>query len=342
MRAMDMTRFMIDAAVGKAIGDIARDPDRSIRNLVDLGMNFSKGRFQRRFIGTIQGMLNHPRSPYYQVAKHAVSDINHNALKTFGVNMGYNSFTRGAKTIRSLEASTGVNIPWSIAIHYSTTQGALTAEDVGRTIVSAKGLGIYTFIIYCTQDSVASIQPLLGKHNDCAFILMLAPGLSQPHAVAELARFTNLLTLVSTDDPSFDDAMSTLKAEKAFCAPYWQYDEKGAADILSDAWVKRVLPYQCVFGFLIAGQDCPEAVQARVSQHIYDVRQSQRFPIVLIDYFADWLAIDEVISDEPCFMLIDAMGEVYRCDPMTRTNENITRSELPDVIRRVMPRVAGR
>lgn len=339
---LDMTRFMIDAAVSKAIGDIARDPDRSVRNLVDLGMNFSRGRFQRRFIGSIRTMLDQPDSPYYQVAKRAVSDISRDTLKTFGVNMGYNSFTRGAKAIRELEAAQGVNIPWSITFQYRLAGGGLTAADIDRTIAEAKKLGIYTFAIHCAHDSVCAIAPLLSRHADCAFLLFITPGATNPAQADSLCRVPNLLVAISTDDPAFDAMMNALKADRALCAPYVRYDDSNVDAILTGEWIERTLPYACVFGIAIAAANCPQVTRERVARYALDVRDAQRYPILMIDYFADMLAIDEIISDETCFMAVDADGQVYTGATDARTGENIARGSLLDIIRRVMPRVAGR
>lgn len=47
MKQEVLARTIIETMLNKALRDIERDPDRSIRNLIDLGINFAKGRFQQ-------------------------------------------------------------------------------------------------------------------------------------------------------------------------------------------------------------------------------------------------------------------------------------------------------
>ena len=61
----DFKRISIENIVHKAFMDIEEDPRRGLRNLVDLGVNFAKGRFQKPFLRTIQNMLEDEESAYY-------------------------------------------------------------------------------------------------------------------------------------------------------------------------------------------------------------------------------------------------------------------------------------
>ena len=53
----DMTRILIASMLEKAFNDGKSSPRRAARNLVDLGVAFSKGRFQKRFLVYAQEML---------------------------------------------------------------------------------------------------------------------------------------------------------------------------------------------------------------------------------------------------------------------------------------------
>lgn len=45
----DITRVIIETTVRRALKDLRRFPKRTMRNLVDLALNFAKGRFQQEF-----------------------------------------------------------------------------------------------------------------------------------------------------------------------------------------------------------------------------------------------------------------------------------------------------
>lgn len=91
-----LSRILIETTVRQTLKGLQEDPKRSIRNLVDMALQFSEGRFQNRFFGTAQTMLKNEGSAYYALVQDAASHIETEHLVTFGMNLGYNSCTWGA------------------------------------------------------------------------------------------------------------------------------------------------------------------------------------------------------------------------------------------------------
>ena len=54
-----MTRILVKTMVRKTIRDIKDSPERSIRNLVDMALNFSEGRFQQDFFRCLLHISTH-------------------------------------------------------------------------------------------------------------------------------------------------------------------------------------------------------------------------------------------------------------------------------------------
>ena len=54
----DINQILIGSVVRKAIADAQNSPGRSVRNLVDAGVNFAKGTFQKRFLEEVQEILH--------------------------------------------------------------------------------------------------------------------------------------------------------------------------------------------------------------------------------------------------------------------------------------------
>lgn len=59
-----MSRFITGSVVKRTLKDIKDNPERSIRNLVDMALQFSGGRFQQDFFTTAQTMLQNENSAY--------------------------------------------------------------------------------------------------------------------------------------------------------------------------------------------------------------------------------------------------------------------------------------
>ena len=61
-----MSRLLIETVVKRALEDIKESPERGIRNLIDMALQFSEGRFQREFFTSAQAMLQNENSAYTQ------------------------------------------------------------------------------------------------------------------------------------------------------------------------------------------------------------------------------------------------------------------------------------
>ena len=100
MNSQDITRALIDTTVARAMVEMDADPKRSVRKLCDLGRQFSRGRFQNQIFAIFQDLLRNDESPYYQAIDFLLRSNDPEALRQFGINIGYNSFTYGAQILR--------------------------------------------------------------------------------------------------------------------------------------------------------------------------------------------------------------------------------------------------
>ena len=106
-----MSRVLIETVVKGALKAIKDSPERGIRNLVDIALQFSKGRFQQNLFSTVQTMLQNESSAYYELVRDVIFHTDTDRLFTFGMNLGYNGCTIGAQRIRENEKRMNCNIP---------------------------------------------------------------------------------------------------------------------------------------------------------------------------------------------------------------------------------------
>ena len=112
----DVRRVLIESMIRRTLDDMKENPGRGTRNLIDLGMNFAKGRFQQQFFHEAQEMLENESSAYYPMVQDIVTHVDNDRLLTFGMNIGDNSCTIGAKTIRQIEAEKRFDVPWALTL----------------------------------------------------------------------------------------------------------------------------------------------------------------------------------------------------------------------------------
>jgi len=159
----------IQSAVSKGIRDIRRDPNRSIRKLVDLGMQFGKGRNQKSFFTDAQSVLKNSNSVYYALVTSLIRNVDPQTLETFGINIGYMSWTMGAKMIRAYEKERGVNVPWAILLRCNMP--AAKPLDLSRLVAEGQALGIFAYFLFVGSQTerLADMLATVAQCHTCAF-----------------------------------------------------------------------------------------------------------------------------------------------------------------------------
>lgn len=314
----DITKVLVESTIRRTLKNIQDSPERATRNLIDLGLQFSNGRFQTSFLAQAQKMLQNQKSAYYALIKNIVTTVDHDVITTFGVNIGYNSCTKGARQIRAIEAEKGFNIPWALnlAIHEKKVKAD---PDLYPSIIrQGKALGVYTYLLFMTGRPEEAL-PILEQEPDCAFILFLRGHQVDNIFVERIKQLKNVMVSVYTDD-AMSSACQKLKEARLLYAVYWRYMEQDRKMILSGKWLDSVLPAHPVFAFLRADFSCSRQTQQEVYRYAKSVRDGQQYPLIFMDIKQDTLMIDQVISDGECLVGFDVDGSL-------RTHEGVRRDE---------------
>ncbi len=106
-------RLMVYAFVKKAIHNLKYDPERTVRNLIDMALLFTDSRFQHEFYSSAQNLLSNEKSCYYTLLKETITQVNEETLLTFSMNLGCNGLYEGSMKIRDTEQKEHYNIPWT-------------------------------------------------------------------------------------------------------------------------------------------------------------------------------------------------------------------------------------
>ncbi len=339
MDRSSITKIMIETAINKTLDDIENNPERSIRNLVDLGFNFAKGKFQKSFFETAMAVLEDEDSHYYALAKTMVFGTDRAKLKAFGVNIGYNSLTLGSEIIRKKEAQCGYNIPWAITIHANEAPGVLSKEIIQGVITQGKEEGIFSYL-FDIKANVAFLPELCTIIKDephCAFVVYMEPSVLLEKTAKELMVIKNVMISVHSEGKGFADAIDALKKNRCLWGAHRYYaDSEDAEQICSGKWTSEMADFGCVFAFAFSTPDCPKALCRDVNGYIMDVRSRQTAPVFVINYYTDNLFIDKIISDDSCFMGIASDGTITACEEYyeQKTDQSILSTTLSDILGR--------
>lgn len=333
--ASSTKRILIETIVRKALRNIQSAPERSIRNLVDMGLSFSKGRFQTRLFQSVQHMLTDEHSAYYPLVRNIVTNVEHDRLLNFGMNVGYNSCTLGAKKIREMEAEEGFNIPWTLYLEIDKDTILQHPAAYDNLICQGKELGIYTWFVFadglCTE-----LIDLLVKHDDCAFALLCRAQSLTAELLEELAGLPHTLVSVELNEQA-ESLCSALRERKLLYAVHKTYTSSDVPEILSDNLLYDTQSLQAPITALIPGKDCSEAERKQVFDYILRKREGQDFATVLWDVVRDVLGIDTIISEDCCSAGFRADGTFFVLADQRDTSEwNMFRHDLKTILQRCL------
>lgn len=334
-----MSRILIETTVRQTLKGLKEDPKRSVRNLVDMALHFSEGRFQSRFFQTARTMLEHEKSAYYALIEDAVNHIETEHLVTFGMNLGYNSCTWGAQRIRKNEKDLGFNIPWTVLFQMEDPQYSEHCSQYDLAIQEGEQLGIYSWILLTHRDP-QKLFPLIGRHPDSAFFLFCRPEDVTPAILDEIIPLKHLMPVVRWEDGA-DEACMKLRNAQLPYSVYYPYSQKDLPFILNGDLFRETQQLHPLFTVLVAKPDCPADIQHLVHQAAIQVRTGQSYQTVPWELSCDTRSLDEIISDDACCVFFDREGQLFASDHSDRAPlGNLFREGLIPLLRHAYPKSA--
>lgn len=332
-----MNRILIEATIKKTLNQIQDDPERSIRNLVDMALNFSKGRFQYRFFKIAQDMLQNEQSCYYKILPDIASNVDKERILTFGMNIGYNSCTIGAKTIRKTEETEHFNIPWSISLKLNGLDYAEKKEKYHLLISQGQNLGIYTWNIFSLGKTPYLIE-MIHSFPECAFIVFCTPGEILPAFLDELNTIYNVMFVIQYTH-GVEEACELLRSRNHLYSVYYPYQDHDIKRIISGDLFSDTENLHPVFTALLAMPLCSQDTRSNIYQYIQQARSEQKYKTIPFDMIYDTLFIDSIISDEACSIGFNKEGACYSfMEQSLAENSNFFNSSLYEILKNVSPK----
>ncbi len=329
----NFTRVLIETVVDRGIRDVTDDPKRSLRRLADMGKQFSEGRFQKASFGHITNLLKNDDSPYYGMLENFLATVDHKAIKTFGLNMGYDSWTYGARLIRHESEERGYMLPWVIQIHYNPEGGGrLKIKDINAIIERLSPLGVNTYVII-KEHGIPDDPELVNMiqcHPECAFFLFINDAKIAPEQAEIIKNIGNAVISVNI---AIQDALSTcqmLRKIKALYVIHYQYSADEVESFSDVDYIDKWLSYGSAFIFLIQ-KDSDKGLAGRFARNS---RMQQEYPILVWDVYSDIRLVNEMISDTPFIFELSSDGDIIY---PTETSINIIGNDIISALEKTAP-----
>ncbi len=322
-------KSIIEAYVGKKLEDMRDNPDRESRNLVDLALSLSAGRFQKHFLNLAHSILEDENSPYYALIHDAIKNVGSANILKFGMNIGYNSFTAGAKTIRNLEKEHGYNIPWVITFYVDNE--SFSEETYSELIRQGKKLGIFTYIFFCSAIP-ENLTEIFDEESECAFLLFSDAENIENGILDQAGEIKNLMLCVKYSDSAIK-VCEQLRCSKALYSLWYEYNKKP----MCEEQLNIADELHPVLTFFVKSQDDYNGYN-EVYDEVYKLRDARTAASVPLEYSGTIRMIDEIISDDTCVAVFNESGSLISVGG-SDSDCNFRTQPLAEIFEKCYPKV---
>lgn len=334
-----MSKILVGSVVKRTLKDMKKNPERSIRNLVDMALQFSGGKFQKDFFSAAQTMLQNEKSAYYKLVCDIISYADTNRLYTFGMNLGYNGCTAGAQCIRENEKKLNCNIPWTVSIQIDSDHFDENAQRYQITMQAGEELGIYSWMFFCRKQPKKALA-LVKDNPSSAFFLFCEPEHMTSDFLDDAADLYNLMLVVHYDENA-DEVYTRLRALGLLYSVWYQYGQKDTQAIMNGDLFYSTQQFFPVFSAFVPDSECSDTVQRLAHQAIQQARKEQIYHTILWEFQGDNNLIDAIISDDTCSAYFDTNGNLCeRNNQIKSGHHNIFQSNLADIFGSAFPKKA--
>lgn len=331
------SKILIQTTVRKAIRDIRETPQRSTRNLVDMALNFASGRFQQEFFQMAQKMLSDERSAYYTLLQDIATHVDEEKLLTFGMNVGYNSATFGAKRIRHLEETVGYNIPWTLFLEMDRTSVIQHGERYHALIEAGEEMGIFTWMVF-SHSCAADCIELAARHPNSAFVLFCDHAEINWSLIDCASDLNNLMLAVPVDENA-ELTCDLLREAGLMYSVYTAYAEEDLSRIQSGDLFCDMEQLHPVFSAFIPKPGCPQSAQTLAYEAIHTARMAQTHATMLWELRRDCMVVDRIISGDGCWAGFSADGVFHGIDENGKEQTfAVTDSSLEELFKQAFPK----
>ena len=275
-----LQRKAVGALVDMAMSKIGENREEALLKTVDMAEQFWNGDYPKEKFDNVRSEIKNTDGKWMNIVNYLLDEINPNVAKTTVLNLGYEAFLRGTKTIRKNRKIHGCNIPWLILFDptsacnmhcagcWAGTYGNkhnLSFDDMDRIVTEGKELGTYLYLLTGGEPLVRKddLLRLAEKHNDVQFAVFTNSTLIDEPFCKRVTEVGNIAFLVSIEgSPDTNDArrgfghynavmtaMELMKKHGIIFGTSICYTRENVEAVTSDSFLTMLSDMGAKFGF---------------------------------------------------------------------------------------------
>ena len=273
-------RTAVGTMVDVALAHVRKDRQKTFAEMVDVAKQFYGDSFSEETYEHARAVLTDADSKWSKLINCVLDQTAPSVARTTALNLGYEAFFRGTKTIRENRTKYHCNIPWLILFDPTSAcnmhcvgcwageyghKNNLSFEDMDKIITEGKELGVYLYMLTGGEPLVrkADILRLAKKHNDVQFAIYTNSTLIDEPFCEEVVKLGNIAFMLSIEGtPSTNDArrgdghyaavmnaMDLLKAHGILFGTSICYTRDNLEAVTSDHFMRMLCDKGAHFGF---------------------------------------------------------------------------------------------
>lgn len=217
-------RAAASVIIDKVLAMVDKDREKGFLELVDWAEQFWGNGFSKEDYDKVRAAIKDPDNRWIKFINRVLDETDPHVAKMAALNLGFEAFFRGTKTIRKNREIYHCNIPWLILFDptsacnmhcqgcWSGTYGHksnLSFDDMDKIITEGKELGVYLYMMTGGEPLVrkADILRLAEKHNDVELSIYTNSTLIDEDFCKEVVRLGNITFQLSIEGtPETNDA----------------------------------------------------------------------------------------------------------------------------------------
>jgi len=304
----NLTHAATRATLGKTIDIILKnankDSDKEIGKLVDRMGKYMDGENLGVDFDKLKEMVCNKDATLNKYINRVLDEVDPKVLKTMALNLGYEAFMYGTKTIRKNREIHNCNVPWLILmdptsacnLHCTGCWAAeygnrlnLTLDEMDSVVTQGKKLGTYLYMFTGGEPLVRKddLIKLCKKHKECAFLAFTNGTLVDEAFCQEMLNVGNLYLAISLEgfeavndlrrgQGVYGKVMHTMELLKSHGLVFGTsicYTSKNIETVTSDEFVDLMIENGCryalYFHYMPVGNDASLDLLPTPEQRIY-------------------------------------------------------------------------
>ena len=297
-------RLAASKAFDVVLKNVDKNREKEVCKLIDLMEKYMSDEKMDVNYDRAREMVNNKDGALNKYINRVLDEVDPKVLKTMALNLGFESFLYGTKTIRKMRVKYDCNVPWLILmdptsacnLHCTGCWAAeygnklnLTFEEMDNVVKQGKELGVYFYMFTGGEPLVrkADLIRLCEKHNDCAFLSFTNGTLVDQAFCDELKRIGNLYLAISLEGFSevndlrrgngvfgkVMNAMDLLKQNGLVFGTSICYTSKNCEAVTSEEFVDLMIEKGCryamYFHYMPVGNDASPELLPSPEQRTY-------------------------------------------------------------------------